>query len=104
MTYQAIFFDVDGTLTISEPAWVQVHTEMGTLEEEKKYYDAFFRGEFDYHTWAKLDASLWKGQSVKKFEASSKDVEKGLRPGIKEAFAVLKEHKIPGSSPMMTTK
>ncbi|MHA1911197.1 MAG: HAD family hydrolase [Candidatus Kariarchaeaceae archaeon] len=94
MTYQAIFFDVDGTLTFSEPAWLQVHAEMDTLDEEKKYYDAFFRGEFDYYTWAKLDASLWKGQPVAKFEASFKNIEVGIRPGVKEAFSVLKKHQI----------
>jgi phosphoserine phosphatase len=94
MTYQAIFFDVDGTLTFSDPAWLQVHSEMDTIDKEKKYYDAFFRGEFDYHTWAKLDASLWKGQPVVKFEASFKNIEAGLRPGVKEAFSILKKHKI----------
>ena len=75
MTYQAIFFDVDGTLTFSDPAWLQVHSEMNTIDQEKKYYDAFFRGEFDYHTWANLDASLWKGQPVAKCEASFKNIE-----------------------------
>ncbi len=94
MTYQAIFLDVDGTLTFSDPAWLQVHAEMDTIDQEKKYYDAFFRGEFDYHTWANLDASLWKGRSEAKFEASFKNIEAGLRPGVKEAFSILKRHKI----------
>ncbi|MCG3219431.1 MAG: HAD family phosphatase, partial [Candidatus Heimdallarchaeota archaeon] len=94
MTYQAIFFDVDGTLTFSEPAWLQVHAEMDTLDKEKKYYDAFFRGEFDYFTWAKMDASLWKGQPVTKFEAAFKNIEAGLRPGVKEAFSILKKNNI----------
>ena len=94
MTYQAIFFDVDGTLTFSDPAWLQVHSEMDTIDQEKKYYNAFFRGEFDYHTWAKIDALLWKGQPVAKFEASFKNIEEGLRPGVKEAFSILKKNKI----------
>ena len=94
MTYQAIFFDVDGTLTFSDPAWLQVHSEMDTIDQEKKYYDAFFRGEFDYHTWAKLDASLWKGQPEDKFKAAFNNIEAGLCPGVKEAFSVLKKHKI----------
>ena len=48
MTYQAIFFDVDGTLTTNTVSWVLVHKEMGTEVEMKKLTQAYFKGEIDY--------------------------------------------------------
>jgi phosphoserine phosphatase len=58
-----IAFDLEGTLVKSVSGWVELHKRFGTWEKGKEYAEAFFNGEIDYATWAKLDASLWKGHT-----------------------------------------
>ncbi|AMQ18325.1 HAD-IB family phosphatase [Thermococcus peptonophilus] len=58
-----IAFDLEGTLVKSVSGWVELHKKFGTWEKGKEYAEAFFSGEIDYATWARLDASLWKGHT-----------------------------------------
>ncbi|MHA1912611.1 MAG: HAD family hydrolase [Candidatus Kariarchaeaceae archaeon] len=94
MTYQAIFFDVDGTLTTNTVSWVLVHKKMGTEVEMKKLTQSYFTGEIDYFEWSRLDAELWVGESEEKLIRAFGDIEKAIRPGTKEVFAILKQNHI----------
>lgn len=57
-------FDVDGTLTTHSSIWWRLHEHFGTENKGKEYFDRYFAGEIDYNEWAKLDASLWKGEAI----------------------------------------
>ncbi|MCG3217540.1 MAG: HAD family phosphatase [Candidatus Heimdallarchaeota archaeon] len=94
MTYQAIFFDVDGTLTTNTVSWVLVHKEMGTEAEMKELTRAYFKGEIDYFEWSRLDAELWIGESEEKLVKAFGEIEKTIRPGTKEVFEILKQNNI----------
>jgi phosphoserine phosphatase len=84
-----IAFDLEGTLVKAKSSWVELHQRFGTWDKGKEYAERFFRGEFDYQTWADLDASLWKGKTRGEIMEWANNVE--YMEGIEELFEFLKE-------------
>ncbi len=85
-----IAFDLEGTLVKSKSSWVELHKRFGTWDKGREYAERFFRGEFDYQTWADLDASLWKGRKRKEILEWAGSVE--YMVGVKELFEFLREN------------
>ncbi|AIF69324.1 phosphoserine phosphatase [Palaeococcus pacificus DY20341] len=83
-----IAFDLEGTLVKSKSSWVELHKRFGTWDKGKEYAERFFRGEFDYATWAELDASLWKGRKREEIMEWANSVE--YLEGVEELFAFLR--------------
>ena len=65
MHIKLVFFDVDGTL-LQAYSWQHIHHELGTWNQAKKHHDQFFKNQITYKEWARLDAALWKNQSLTK--------------------------------------
>lgn len=84
-----IAFDLEGTLVKAKSSWVELHQRFGTWDKGKEYAERFFRGEFDYQTWADLDASLWKGKTREEIMEWVNNVE--YMEGIEELFEFLEE-------------
>lgn len=84
-----IAFDLEGTLVKAKSSWVELHQRFGTWDKGKEYAERFFRGEFDYQTWADLDASLWKGKTREEIMEWVNNVE--YMKGIEELFEFLEE-------------
>ncbi|ACJ16663.1 phosphoserine phosphatase [Thermococcus onnurineus NA1] len=70
-----IAFDLEGTLVKSVSSWVELHKKFGTWDKGKEYAERFFAGEFDYATWAELDALLWKGHTKEEIMEWANSVE-----------------------------
>ncbi|AHF80639.1 HAD-IB family phosphatase [Thermococcus paralvinellae] len=85
-----IAFDLEGTLVKSKSSWVELHKRFGTWDKGKEYAERFFRGEFDYQTWADLDASLWKGRKREEILEWANSVE--YMEGVEELFQFLREN------------
>ncbi|MCD6188939.1 MAG: HAD-IB family phosphatase [Thermococcus sp.] len=84
-----IAFDLEGTLVKSKSSWVELHKKFGTWDKGKEYAERFFAGEFDYATWAKLDASLWKGRTREEVMEWANSVE--YFEGVEELFQFLRQ-------------
>ncbi len=88
-----VAFDVDGTLTIERSIWGRLHMELGTWDGPgKEYYERFFRGEFDYAEWARLDAALWKGIPYDRILKIAKRTR--IRKGTEDLMNYLKKHDV----------
>ncbi|WP_209474203.1 HAD-IB family phosphatase [Thermococcus stetteri] len=85
-----IAFDLEGTLVKSVSGWVELHKKFGTWEKGKEYAEAFFNGEIDYATWARLDASLWRGHRKEEILEWANSVE--YMDGAKELIKFLKDN------------
>jgi len=85
-----IAFDLEGTLVKSKSSWVELHKRFGTWDKGKEYAERFFKGEFDYQTWADLDASLWRGRKRGEILEWAKSVE--YMEGVEELFKFLREN------------
>lgn len=91
MSRWLVAFDVDGTLTVERSIWGRLHMELGTWDGHgKEYYERFFRGEFDYTEWARLDAALWKGKSYLRILDIARKTQ--IRIGTKELMEYLKKN------------
>ncbi|ADT84193.1 HAD-IB family phosphatase [Thermococcus barophilus] len=90
MEIRLIAFDLEGTLVKSKSSWVELHKRFGTWDKGREYAERFFRGEFDYQTWADLDASLWKGRKREEILEWANSVE--YMDGVKELFEFLREN------------
>ena len=84
-----IAFDLEGTLVKSKSSWVELHKKFGTWDKGREYAERFFAGEFDYATWARLDASLWKGRTKEEIMEWANSVEDF--EGVEELFRFLRE-------------
>lgn len=56
--FEAVFFDMDGTLTDRVSSWEWVHRHLGV--DNKGTWEAFLRGEFDDREFMRRDIALWK--------------------------------------------
>jgi len=72
--FKAVCFDVDGVLTKIDSIWRYLHIKFNTLENAKKNAELFRAGKISYEEWAILDASLWKGISVKDIDACLSEI------------------------------
>ncbi len=87
-----IAFDVDGTLLKSpSSSWRLIHEILGTVDKAKQYAQLYEKGKISYEEWARLDASLWKGQDYEalKHKVLNKVV---LREGALELAHAIKKY------------
>ena len=66
-TLKLVVFDVDGTLIKVNSSGQFLHKKLGTWHKGKQHAKQFHQGTITYEEWAKLDVSLWKGLTIKKF-------------------------------------
>lgn len=83
MELEAVFLDVDGTLTKGPSCWQLAHRRFGVEEQANRYYELAMRKEIDYDTWARLDVELWKGRSFE--ELCDALLPPRLLKGVKES-------------------
>ena len=86
----AIFLDVDGTLTKGQSSWERAHTAFNVLSESKVYYQLAKDKIISYHDWADLDLNLWKGKSYSILQKVANTVT--LFDNVIEGIAKLKTH------------
>ena len=87
---RVVVFDVDGTLLKAVSSWKFFHEKLGTWEKGKKYAEQFFQGTITYENWAKLDASLWRGEKLERIKQIV-----GSMPytnGAQQVIATLRKH------------
>ncbi len=89
---EAVFLDVDGTLTSGVSCWQLAHARFGVEEQANEYYRRAMRKEIDYDTWAKLDVALWKGRPYE--ELVDALLPPNLLPGVKEGVQLFLENGI----------
>ena len=87
-----IVFDVDGTLIKVDSSWRFLHEKLGTWTKGKQYAELFFQGRITYEEWARLDASLWKNQSLRKVQQIVDEIP--YVNGAQEVIKTLKKHDI----------
>ena len=85
-----VFFDVDGTL-LEQPksSWRLIHEILGTEAKADEYAELYRLGRITYEEWARLDASLWRGQDYAELRKMVLHRLK-LREGARELFTLLK--------------
>ncbi len=88
----AVFLDVDGTLTKGPSCWQLAHRHFGVERQANRYYELAMRKEIDYDTWARLDVELWKGRSFD--ELCDALLPPKLLAGVKESIQMLKDRGI----------
>ncbi|NJF24114.1 HAD-IB family phosphatase [Thermococcus sp. Bubb.Bath] len=83
-------FDLEGTLVKSVSGWVELHKRFGTWDKGSEYAQMFFNGEIDYATWARLDASLWRGHRREEILEWVESLE--YMEGVRELFDFLRRN------------
>jgi phosphoserine phosphatase len=91
MTVRLVIFDVDGTI-LQIYSWQYIHENLGTWLQAQTYYNQFFANHITYEEWARLDAALWKGESLDKISRIISQMP--YTQGVKETFAILKQNGI----------
>lgn len=88
----AVFLDVDGTLTRGLSCWQLAHRKFGVEAQSNRYYEMAMRKEIDYDTWAKLDVNLWRGKSIEELRDAL--LPPKLLAGVREGISQFKEHNV----------
>ncbi len=60
--FEAIIFDMDGTLTSEGSSWVFVHDHFGKSDAARKNLEAYLADNISYREFMRLDISLWPPQ------------------------------------------
>lgn len=75
MKYEAIIFDIDGTITTPVSSWRYIHEKLGKWNVlAYRYQELFLAGRISYRKFCELDAAHWKGLPEKDIEGLFKDV------------------------------
>lgn len=88
--YEAVFVDVDGTLTKGKSVWERIHNYFGVQEKSHEYYLMARRKEINYEAWATMDAELWKDRPYGDLYHAIFPVD--LVKDAKEGILLLKKH------------
>ena len=91
MHTKLVVFDVDGTL-LQVYSWQHIHHELGTWNQAKEHQDQFFRNQITYEQWARLDAALWKNQSLTRITRIVSQIP--YTEGAKQILKILKSRGI----------
>jgi len=87
-----VVFDVDGTLIKVDSSWSFLHRKLGTWTKGKQYAELFFQRKITYEEWARLDASLWKNQPLRKIQQIVNEIP--YVDGAQEVIRVLRRHDV----------
>ena len=89
MTYKAVIFDIDGTITTPVSSWRYIHEKLGKWDVLAcRYQELFLAGRISYRKFCELDAAHWKGLPEKNIEELFQDV-----PYAKNAVTSIKKLK-----------
>lgn len=87
--FQAVIFDLDGTLTQERSIWEYIHKQLGKWYGfAEEYQKKFLSGEISYERFCELDAQVWKGMRIEKLLEIVKTVP--FHPGVDELIEYLK--------------
>lgn len=91
----AIFFDMDGTLTLTESPWQHIHESLNIWDQRGvKYYEEWLSGKSDYHEFCCKEVGLWNEKHVT-LDQIHKYLDKiELNPFNVEVFSLLKKKDI----------
>jgi phosphoserine phosphatase len=85
VTYRALLFDLDGTLTPVRSVWQHIHEVLGLWEDEaRRHQEEFLAGRIGYEEFCARDAAHWKGRSEAELRAIADRIP--YRPGVREAL------------------
>ena len=91
MAIKLVIFDIDGTL-LQGYSWQHIHQTLGTWSSARNNRKLFLTGQITYEDWARLDASLWKGQPVSRIRCLVDQMH--YTKGAKETLSTLKQKHI----------
>ena len=75
MNYQAVVFDIDGTITTHISSWRYIHEKLGRWDALAcRYQDRFLAGKISYRRFCELDAAHWRGIPDREMAALFRDV------------------------------
>jgi len=87
--FQAIIFDIDGTITRPVSSWRYIHEKLGKWDVLAcRYQEMFAAGLISYRQFCQLDADHWKGLPEKKIKEMFADI-----PFTRNAVRYLKKLK-----------
>lgn len=66
MKYKLVAFDLDGTLTMSEPSWVMIHRKFNTLDVGAEGERLYSQGLISYRQFMLKDIAAWPSPLAKK--------------------------------------
>lgn len=70
-----VALDLDGVLLVEDSSWDVFHRTYGTAGPERdRHMELFYAGRIDYDTWARLDASMWRGLEISRVERRIPDL------------------------------
>lgn len=88
MSYRAVIFDLDGTLTPVRSVWQHLHERLGLWEDQaRRHQEDFRRGAISYEEFCARDAAHWKGMPEKDLLAITDRIP--YRPGARECVQAL---------------
>ena len=86
--YEAVLFDLDGTLTTVSSVWQHLHESLGLWKGEAEAHRvAFENGEISYEEFCARDAKHWEGMREKDLRAIADRIP--YRPGTVECVGQL---------------
>jgi phosphoserine phosphatase len=89
MTWKAVLFDLDGTLTPVRSSWQYIHERLSLWSgRAERHQELFLRGRISYEEFCRLDACEWKGMPARRLEEVTREI--GYRPGIEELVAAVR--------------
>lgn len=89
MTWRAILFDLDGTLTPVRSSWQYVHERLALWDDRADRHQVLFReGRISYEEFCRRDAAEWKGLPLGRLEEVTREI--GYRPGIETLVAAVR--------------
>jgi phosphoserine phosphatase len=90
VTWRAILFDLDGTLTPVRSSWQFIHERLAMWSgRAERHQELFHQGRISYEEFCRLDACEWKGLPVRRLEEVAREI--GYRPGIETLVAEVRK-------------
>ncbi len=87
--YEAVIFDIDGTITTPVSSWRYIHEKLGKWDVLAcRYQELFLANRISYRKFCELDAAHWKNLSENDIKKLFRDV-----PYAKNAAASIKKLK-----------
>lgn len=87
--FDAVVFDMDGTLVDAHSSWGHVHETFGI--ENDSTLQAFLRGDFDEHEFVRRDIRKWKAHGVTRRKQIEDALAKiAIHPGARELTQALR--------------
>lgn len=86
--YHLVFFDMDGVIFQDENTWMQLHKQLGTLDEGKKLTEQYLHTDYQRLVHEVVE-KLWKGKDAAPYQKLIE--ERPYIQGISDVFSYLQE-------------